>query len=80
MPRFFLQILQLYGFDILQLVVIIYLFWKLFTNHLKHVMDRIDSNINETRCVKKEVIQLKERVAHIEGQLDIAPKNSKDKS
>ena len=80
MPRFFLQILQAYGFDILQLVVIIYLFWKLFTNHLKHVMERIDSNINETRCVKKEVIQLKERVARIEGQLDIAPKDSKDKS
>jgi len=80
MPRFFLQILQAYGFDILQLVVIIYLFWKLFSNHLKHVVERIDSNINETKCVKKEVIQLKERVAHIEGQLDIAPKDPKDKS
>lgn len=75
MPRFFLQLIQLYGFDVFQIALIIYLFWKLFTNHLKHVIDRLESNITETKCVKKEVIDLKERVSRIEGQLESAQKD-----
>lgn len=75
MPRFFLQIIQLYGLDIFQIALIIYLFWKLFANHLKHIVDRLESNITETKCVKKEVIALKERVSHIEGQLEFPQKD-----
>jgi hypothetical protein len=70
MPRFFLQLFQSYGLDVVQIVLIIYLFWKLFANHLRHITDRLENNIRETKCVKKEVIDLKERVSHIEGKLE----------
>lgn len=57
------------GVGIVQLGVIIVLFWKLFTNHLKHLKITVDDNIKETKGIKTEVINLKERVAKVEGKL-----------
>lgn len=57
------------GVGIVQLGVIIVLFWKLFTNHLRHLGSKIDDNIRETKGVKKEVTNLKERISKVEGKL-----------
>lgn len=69
MTRILLMILDKYGMDMAHMSLTLFLFWKLFANHLKHIIDKIDSNIQETKCVKTEVISLKERVATIEGGL-----------
>lgn len=74
--RVCLIILEKYGMDALQLGVIFYLFWKLFSNHLKHIIEKLDSNIKETKCVKREVINLKERVAKVEGRLEFTKCNT----
>jgi len=59
------------GVGIIQLAVIIGLFTKLFTNHLKHLTLKIDDSIEETKGVKKDVQELGERVSKIEGRISL---------
>ena len=56
--------------DSLQIVIILGLFWKLFYNHLVHINTALKENNKEIKCVKTEVIDLKERVSNVEGQLE----------
>jgi peptidoglycan hydrolase CwlO-like protein len=45
-------------------------FWKLFTNHLKH-LDLKLTDVNDTVAdIQKEIGPLKERVSKIEGMLE----------
>lgn len=48
----------------------IYLFYKLFTNHLKHLADNISNVNNKITDIQKEISPLKERVSKIEGMLE----------
>lgn len=77
MPGFFLQLLQAYGLDVFQIALITYLFWKLHANHLKHIIEKIDTNIKETKCIKNEIIGLKERVSRLEGRFSSPQDNEK---
>lgn len=48
----------------------IFLFYKLFTNHLKHLADQItevDDKVNKVQC---ELSPIKERISKIEGMLN----------
>ena len=56
--------------NLVQLFLICYFGWKLFTNHLKHIQMSLDANQSEIKCVKDEVINLKERISKVEGKLD----------
>lgn len=58
------------GVVLAQFIFIVFVGWKFCTNHLKHIKDAIEENIDETKCIKKEIITLKERVAKIEGKLE----------
>ncbi len=79
MLRLFYMLLKDYGVlgvTIIQLILICYFGWKLFTNHLKHIEDKIDCLGLGLKEVKKEIekdkrvtINLGQRISHIEGQL-----------
>jgi len=71
MLRVLMMVLDKYGMDTLQIGIILGLFWKLFYNHLKHINISLKENNSEIKCVKTEVIDLKERVSKVEGKLDI---------
>ena len=58
-----------YGMDVVQIVIILSLFWKLFYNHLAHITESLKENNNSIKDVKVEVEDLKQRVSNIEGQL-----------
>lgn len=48
----------------------IFLFYKLFTNHLHHLALQIE-DVNEKCCdIEKEITPIKERISKIEGMLD----------
>ena len=70
MIRTMLMILEKYGLDSVQLGVICYLFWKLFTNHLKHVQESIDENGKDIKKLDTKVGSLTERVSKVEGRLE----------
>ena len=69
---------QEYGFDVAELGLIVFCFWKLGTNHLSHLKDGIDK-ANEkidtldikTTAIEDEMKELNGRVSHIEGKLNI---------
>ena len=72
---------QEYGFDVAQVGLILYCFWKLGTNHLAHLqvgIDKANKQINavkrETHSMDKKIGSLTERVSHIEGKLNIDKK------
>jgi len=70
MLRFFLEIAEKYGLDVLQLAVIIFLFWKLFCNHLKHIAQDLKDAKEERKEIKDDVKVLGERVSKVEGKLE----------
>jgi len=59
------------GISIVQFGFIIYLFNKLFTNHLHDLGSKMDNNIKETKGIKKDVQGLSERVSKIEGKISL---------
>lgn len=58
------------GVGLVQLGVICILFWKLFTNHLKHIAIQIKEVDSKVDDVQKEITPIKERISKIEGMLD----------
>ena len=58
------------GLNVVQFGVILFGGWKLFTNHLKHLKDDIETSIRETKCIKRAVNKLNNRVSKIEGKLE----------
>ena len=71
MIRIFVVLLERYGMDVLQIAIILALFWKLFYNHLKHMTASLKENNNEIKNVKTEVLGLRERISNVEGQLQV---------
>lgn len=85
MLKFFLEIFQTYGLNVLALTIIIGLLgyivkilWKLQDNHLAHIQSAInDSNKKIDRSndkiddLNKTTVCLAERVSKIEGKLEI---------
>lgn len=74
----FYNILKDFGVGVFGWGVVIYLIWKLMTNHLKHIGQDIKSigrDVKLTRIELKEntkiTNQLGERVSKIEGKLEI---------
>ena len=70
MIRTSLLILDKYGLQVLNLVLLGYVSWKLFTNHLKHITLAIKENAKKLDSIDKSVGNLKERVSKLEGQID----------
>lgn len=47
-----------------------FLFWKLFSNHLKHISVQITELDVKVDKIDKEITPIKERISKIEGMLD----------
>ena len=47
-----------------------FLFYKLFTNHLKHLVLDVQEVSNKVEKLGEEIIPIKERISKIEGMLD----------
>lgn len=69
--RFILSLFKDYGLDVTQIGLIIFLFWKLFANHLKHLAKDITIVKSEVSEIKENQNNIKERVSYIEGQIKI---------
>ena len=70
-----LEIAKDYGMDTVQIGLIGFCFWKLFTNHLKHMDDKLDVQTKKIRGIaiktgkiRADLSDVKERVATIEGR------------
>ena len=70
MLRVVLLILDKYGLQVLNLFLLGFVSYKLFTNHLKHILSAIKDNKTELENIDKSVIALKERVSKLEGQVN----------
>lgn len=57
------------GLQFTQLGVIIWCFYKLFTNHLAHMDEKIDSIEDKVEMGNEKINKLDKRVSTIEGQL-----------
>lgn len=68
--RFLLEVLDKYGMDAVQIALIGYFGWRIVSNHLKHITDKINSICNKLDVFQNELNKTKERVSHLEGQLD----------
>ena len=70
-PTFFLELLEKFGFGVLNLALLAYVSWKLCTNHLYHISKEL-KNLNEKITnLDGNVNSLKERVSNIEGRLEV---------
>ena len=58
------------GVTIVQFGVIIFFGVKLFTNHLKHIKDKIDGLCKRFGIIENEVKEHVEKIAKIEGKLE----------
>ena len=70
MLNFFLNVLDKYGLDALQIGVIIFFGWKIVNNHLAHLKNKIDSICNKLDVHETKLNNVTERIAKIEGKLD----------
>lgn len=78
----FLTLLDKYGMGVAQMGLTVFLFYKLYTNHLTHIHRDIKdtkSSVEQTNqkieVLDKKTDELGERVANIEGRLE-APKKA----
>ncbi|KKM86371.1 hypothetical protein LCGC14_1279720 [marine sediment metagenome] len=69
MARALLFLLDKYGLGVLNLGLLAYVSWRLATNHLRHLREKLETVIQGQEKLTKEVGQIKERVSTIEGQL-----------
>ena len=70
MLRFFMMVLDKYGLDSLQLAVMCWAFWKLFTNHFKHFSNQLKVIQKKVESNETKLQEVSERVSHIEGKLE----------
>ncbi len=75
--RVLLGLFSTYGLDVFQIGLIVFLFWKLFTNHLAHIAvdlhennKAIDGIRTDVKHVRSSIHKVDKRVAHVEGQLE----------
>lgn len=67
MLRFFLEIFEKYGLQAINLSLLLFVSWKLCTNHLKHISDKLTENGKKLDKLDDKVIKLGERVSKLEG-------------
>lgn len=70
MLRFFLTVLDKYGMDTLQLSVICFFGWKILTNHLKHIAEKINEIYKKVDTHETQLNNVVQRISKIEGKLD----------
>ena len=70
MLRFLLAVFKDYGLDAVQLGIIGFFGWKLFTNHLKHITDDIKKISKKVDVLSVDISGMKERVSKIEGKIE----------
>ena len=73
-----LNLFKDFGVNIAGFGIIIYLVWKLGTNHLKHIADDVKSVAIDVKSVASEVKEIKsqtaahgERIATLEGKMTL---------
>ena len=70
MLRLMYSIFKDYGLDAVQLGIIGFFGWKLFTNHLKHIQDKIDKLCERFGIIETKVNEQSNRISKLEGKLD----------
>jgi hypothetical protein len=70
MIKILLEIADKYGLDVAQLALIGILGWKFATNHFRHLKDQVNKMETTLNGVEKNVGELSERVAKIEGKIE----------
>jgi len=69
MLKLIYMIFKDYGLDTVQICVVGFFGWKLFTNHLKHLKDDILSIKEKVEKSETEINKMSNRVSKIEGKL-----------
>lgn len=59
-----------FGIDSVQLGVICFFGWKLFSNHLKHLKDKINYICKKMDIFEADINKSKERISKIEGKIE----------
>lgn len=67
MFRALLLILQQYGLQVANLCLLLFLAYKLCTNHLAHIADTLKENGKKLTTISEDIVSLKERVSKVEG-------------
>ena len=70
MLRFSLMVLEKYGFQATNLCLLLFLSYKLCTNHLRHIGIAIKENGKKLEDIDKKLDSVAERVAKLEGQVE----------
>ena len=70
MYRVILLILEKYGLQVVNLILLIFVSYKLVNNHLKHIAITIKENGNRLEKIDKKVGKLSERISKVEGKLE----------
>jgi len=70
MLNFFLNVLDRYGLDTLQIAVIVFFGWKIVNNHLHHLKQKIDSICSKLDVHETKLNNVTERIARIEGKIE----------
>lgn len=68
MLKFFGFLFERYGLDTVQIAIIVFLGWKLATNHLHHLKLAIGSNAKKLNKLGEKVDSLSERISTLEGK------------
>jgi hypothetical protein len=73
-----LNLFRDFGFGVAQTALIVFLFWKLATNHLKHLSDDIKAVGKDVKDLADEIKGMKshcalegERLAKLEGKIEV---------
>jgi len=70
----YIELAKTFGFGLAQTGLVVFLLWKIATNHLKHISDDIrelKDNVNLLSVnVTTNITEIKERLAKVEGQLE----------
>ena len=70
MLNFFLNVLDKYGMDTVQIGVIVFFGWKIMTNHLAHLRKSLEDVCQKLDIHETSLNRLTERIAKIEGKLE----------
>lgn len=70
MPRLLFLILEKYGLGIANLLLLAWVSYKLFSNHLTHLKKSIEENGKVIHRIGTKVDELSERISTIEGKIE----------
>ena len=70
MIRALLLILDKYGLGVANLILLGFVSWKLFSNHLKHITEGIERNTKKLNDIDDKVDDLGERISKVEGKIE----------